>query len=116
MSELTDISRFRWLTVWLADNLVPEDIHKVQTLLKDYLKGGNTGNDALAIFDLLVKQNRIHDEDTGLLRTLFISLGRMDLLEAVNDYEREKMTVAKRLGRNSSNLGGKKRKTKGKNT
>ncbi|XP_072049655.1 uncharacterized protein [Amphiura filiformis] len=106
MGELTDISRFRWLTVWLADNLVPDDIHKVQSLLKDPLKGVDTGDDALAILDELIKQNRIHDEDTGLLRALFISLGRMDLLEAVNDYEREKKTIARKLNKNSSSLGG----------
>ncbi|XP_072048823.1 uncharacterized protein [Amphiura filiformis] len=108
MSEISDISRFRWLIVWLADNLVPEDIRKVQTLLKNQIKdcGDDSVDDALAIFDILVKQNRIHDEDTGLLRTLFISLGRMDLLEAVDDYEREKKAVVRRLKKNSSVLGG----------
>ena len=106
MSELSDISRFRWLIVWLADNLVPEDIRKVQTLLKDQLQDSDAGDDALVILETLVKQNRVHDEDTGLLRTLFISLGRMDLLEAVDDYEREKKAVARRLKKNSSVLGG----------
>lgn len=109
MSELSAISRFRWLTVWLSDNLVLEDVHRVQMLLKDQLSCAGTkptGDDALEILDTLVTQNRINDDDTEMLRTLFVSLGRMDLLEAVDDYEREKRAVVKRLKKTLTVLGG----------
>ncbi|XP_072051223.1 uncharacterized protein [Amphiura filiformis] len=130
MSELADVSRFRWLLAWLANRLAPEEIHKVQTLLPDQLSGVDTGDGAtgpsvvphqphqphrlrqscgahaLRIFDALVKQNRIHDEDTGLLRALFTSLDRSDLLEAIECYDREKGAVAKILMKNSSVFGG----------
>ena len=106
MSELQQVSRFRWLVAWLANNLDPEEIYQVQTLLSDQLSDVDTGDGALGIFDALLKQNRIHDEDTGLLKVLFRSLDRGDLLDAVESYDKEMGAVAKILKKNSSIFGG----------
>ena len=32
--KISEISRFRWLIVWMADELVLEDVQKARTLLK----------------------------------------------------------------------------------
>ena len=107
MSELSQVSRFRWLLAWLANSLDSEEVHKLQTSLAKQINGANTGDDALGIFDALVNQNRIHDEDTGLLKAMLINVGRPDLLETVELYDREKGAVAKILNKNSSVFGGK---------
>ncbi|XP_072023040.1 uncharacterized protein [Amphiura filiformis] len=106
--NLSEISRFRWLIVWLADNFVSEDIQKARTLLKDKLgpRHEEIGDDALKLFDALEKENLIHDEDTQLLRVLLEGLERMDLLEDLDEYERARKAVIRRLNKNASLLEG----------
>ena len=106
--NVSEISRFRWLVVWLADNLVSEDIQKARTLLKDKLgpRYEEIGDDALKLFDALERENLIHDEDTQLLRVLLESLERIDLLEDLDEYETERKAVIRRLNKNASLLEG----------
>ena len=106
--NVSEISRFRWLVVWLADNMVSEDIQKARTLLKDKLgpRYEEIGDDALKLFDALERENLIHDEDTQLLRVLLESLERIDLLEDLDEYETERKAVIRRLNKNASLLEG----------
>lgn len=63
-------------------------------------------DEPLKFFDELENQNLIHDGDTDYLKTLLEHVSRNDLIEQVENYERERKVVVRQVFRNPSLLEG----------
>ncbi|XP_041482511.1 uncharacterized protein LOC121429514 [Lytechinus variegatus] len=106
-SDLTSISRFRWMIVLLADEFEKTDLDRAKSLVKDRLGPAYQKIDEpLAFFDELENQNLINDGDTNYLKTLLEHVSRNDLIEQVENYERERKVVVRQVFRNPSLLEG----------
>ncbi|XP_038051144.1 uncharacterized protein LOC119724253 [Patiria miniata] len=106
-SDLTRF-RFRWLLVWMSDMLVGEDVQKAKMLLRNQLGPEYEAiqNDGLKLLEALERENQIHEGDTELLRMCLTKLERHDILEALNEYERERQVVSRKLQLKASSVDG----------
>eukprot|EP00057_Strongylocentrotus_purpuratus_P029101 XP_011683575.1 PREDICTED: uncharacterized protein LOC100890186 [Strongylocentrotus purpuratus] len=106
-ADLTSISRFRWMIVLLANEFEKTDLDRAKSLVKDRLGAAYQKIDEpLKFFDELENQNLIHDGDTDYLKTLLEHVSRNDLIEQVENYERERQVVVRQVFRNPSLLEG----------
>ncbi|XP_022095060.1 uncharacterized protein LOC110981642 [Acanthaster planci] len=101
--------RFRWLLVWMSDMLVGEDVHKAKMLLRDQLglaDYDSIQNDGLKLLEALERGNLIHEGDTDVLRMCLTRLERYDILETLDEYERERQVVSRKLLLKASSVDG----------
>ena len=88
--------------------LVLEDVEKATLLLRDRLGPDydKINGDALKLLESLERGNLIHEGDTDLLRMCLETLQRADILEALDEYERERQVVTRKLRLKCSSVDG----------